>query len=99
LRLVIDASAKLAHPGAQLPIDGKAGWEACATSGKLLDVRRGTGILPVGLYQAAGHGQVAHATRATVNREARPSSGAPGYFRGKPVGSTHGVVSQRLAFP
>jgi len=49
----------------------------------LLDVRTETGILPVGLYEAVGHGrdpafaggyggQVAHAVCATVNREMRP---------------------------
>jgi hypothetical protein len=34
-------------------------------------VRRGTGILPVGLRQTLGHGQDAHATCATVNRQMR----------------------------
>jgi len=48
--------------------------------GRRLDVRRGTGILPVGLCQAIRHGQDAHATRATVNRQMRPS-GAEGDLR------------------
>jgi hypothetical protein len=50
-----------------------------------LNVRRGTGLLPVSLCQAVGHGQdpafaggyggqVAQATCATVNRKMRPPS-------------------------
>jgi hypothetical protein len=39
------------------------------------DVRRGTGILPVGFWQAIGHGQEAHANCATVNRQMRPATG------------------------